>query len=181
MVGMAENDVYVVWDETVTGYNFGPSHPMHPFRLDLTAKLALDFGLFDAENVHVHPINEIDEAKLARLHDADFIAAVKQAGTPEGLSEEDADRYGIGTEDVPGFENMHTASALLFQGSIDAADAIISGGYRRAVNFCGGMHHCDAGQGQRVLRVQRCRRRNHRIPRRRLRAHRLPRPRRPPR
>ncbi|MFP3471219.1 acetoin utilization protein AcuC, partial [Micrococcus sp. SIMBA_144] len=89
---------------------------MHPLRLDLTAKLAEDFGLFDADNVHVDPIGEIDEAKLARLHDPDYIAAVKQAGTEEGLEEQDANRYGIGTEDVPGFENMHTASALLFQG-----------------------------------------------------------------
>ncbi|MGO3178646.1 MAG: acetoin utilization protein AcuC, partial [Brevibacterium linens] len=105
---MAENDVYVVWDDEVTGYNFGPSHPMHPLRLDLTAKLAEDFGLFDADNVHVNPIGEIDEAKLARLHDPDYIAAVKQAGTAEGLDEQDANRFGIGTEDVPGFENMHT-------------------------------------------------------------------------
>lgn len=141
MVRMAENDVYVVWDDAVTGYNFGPSHPMHPLRLDLTAKLAMDFGLCDADNVHVNPVGPIDEGRLARLHDNDFIAAVKQAGTAEGLDEETANGYGIGTEDVPGFEDMHAASALLFQGTVDAADAIISGGYDRAVNFTGGMHH----------------------------------------
>ena len=146
MVGMAEIDVYVVWDDAVTGYNFGPSHPMHPLRLDLTAKLAMDFGLFDAENVHVNPIGEIDEAKLARLHDPDFIAAVRQAGTAEGLDEQDATKYGIGTEDVPGFENMHAASAMLFQGGVNAANAIISGDYLRAVNFCGGMHHAMPGK-----------------------------------
>lgn len=138
---MADSDVYVVWDEAVTGYNFGPSHPMHPLRLDLTAKLAMDFGLFDAENVHVHEVNEIEEDTLANLHDADFIAAVKAIGGGASLSDEDAKKYGIGTEDVPGFENMHTASAMLFQGSLDSARAIISGDYRHAVNFTGGMHH----------------------------------------
>lgn len=138
---MAKSDVYVVWDDAVTGYNFGPSHPMHPLRLDLTAKLAMDFDLFDADNVHVNPISAVDEARLARLHGADYIAAVRKAGTEEGLDEEEAEAYGIGTEDVPGFENMHTASAMLFQGSVDAADAIISGKYRHAVNFAGGMHH----------------------------------------
>lgn len=141
MVRMADSDVYVVWDDAVTGYNFGPSHPMHPLRLDLTAKLAMDLGLFDADNVHVHTVGEIDEDRLARIHDAAYISAVKQAGTEAGLSDEDARRFGIGTEDVPGFENMHSASAMLFQGSVDAARAIISGDYAHAVNFTGGMHH----------------------------------------
>src|SRR5699024_1959976 len=123
MVRMAENDVYVVWDDAVTGYNFGPSHPMHPLRLDLTAKLAMDFGLCDADNVHVNPVGPIDEGRLARLHDSDFIAAVKQAGTAEGLDEETANGYGIGTEDVPGVEDMHAARAPLLQGPVDAGVA----------------------------------------------------------
>ncbi|WP_231447341.1 acetoin utilization protein AcuC [Brevibacterium zhoupengii] len=141
MVFMADSDVYVVWDDAVTGYNFGPSHPMHPLRLDLTAKLAMDFGLFDADNVHIHGVSDVEEDTLANLHDADFIAAVKKIGDGAELSDEDARKYGIGTEDVPGFENMHAASAMLFQGSVDSARAIISGDYSHAVNFTGGMHH----------------------------------------
>ncbi len=142
---MVDSDVYVVWDEAVTGYDFGPAHPMHPLRLDLSARLAMDFGLFDAANVHVHPVGPIDEDRLARIHDADYIAAVRRAGTPEGLSAADAEKYGIGSEDVPGFANMHTASAMLFQGSVDAARAIIGGDFARAVNFSGGMHHAMPG------------------------------------
>ncbi|GAA3843236.1 acetoin utilization protein AcuC [Brevibacterium ammoniilyticum] len=141
---MAVSDVYVVWDDLVTGYNFGPSHPMHPLRLDLTAKLAMDFGLFDEDNVTVRPVSALDEAALARVHTDDYIAAVTQAGSPEGLDAETAERFGLGTDDVPVFENMHAASAMLFQGSVDAARAIVSGDYRRAVNFSGGMHHAMA-------------------------------------
>ena len=51
---------------------------------------------------------------------------MKQIGHGAVLSDEDARKYGIGTEDVPGFENMHAASAMLFQGSVDSARAIIS-------------------------------------------------------
>lgn len=143
---MAETDVYVVWDEAVTGYDFGPSHPMHPLRLDLTAKLAEDFGLFEATGVDVHAISAIDQDKLARVHDADYIEAVRAVGTSSGLEHHEAEKYGIGTEDVPGFANMHTASAMLFQGSVDAAAAIVSGRYRHAVNFTGGMHHAMPGR-----------------------------------
>mgnify|MGYP000849092432 CR=1 FL=1 len=34
----------VIWDPGFTAYNFGPTHPMAPLRLDLTARLALDLG-----------------------------------------------------------------------------------------------------------------------------------------
>ncbi|MFF8895437.1 acetoin utilization protein AcuC [Brevibacterium casei] len=141
---MADSDVYVVWDEAVTGYDFGPSHPMHPLRLDLTAKLAIDFELFDRDGVDVRSISDLDEAALARVHDDDYITAVKEAGSPAGLDHGEAERFGLGTDDVPVFENMHSASAMLFQGSVDAARAITSGDYRRAVNFSGGMHHAMA-------------------------------------
>src|SRR5699024_12516530 len=116
---VAENGVGLGLDDAVTGSNLGPSHPLPPLPPDLTAELAMDFGLCDADNVHVNPVGPIDESGLARLHDNDFIAAVKQAGTAEGLDEETANGYGIGTEDVPGFEDMHAASALLFQGTVD--------------------------------------------------------------
>ncbi|MEV4196685.1 acetoin utilization protein AcuC, partial [Streptomyces toxytricini] len=35
----------VMWDEAVTGYDFGPSHPMDPVRLALTMGLVRAFGL----------------------------------------------------------------------------------------------------------------------------------------
>ena len=38
--------VEVVWDPGFTRYDFGPTHPMSPVRLDLTARLCDAFGLF---------------------------------------------------------------------------------------------------------------------------------------
>lgn len=35
----------LMWDEAVTGYDFGPDHPMDPVRLVLTRKLVDAFGL----------------------------------------------------------------------------------------------------------------------------------------
>lgn len=136
-----------MWDESLTEYNFGPHHPMHPLRLDLTAKLSQDFGLFDASNIHIESVPQVDEEALARLHTQEFIDAVKAAGaSSSSISEEDQQTYGVGTEDVPRFEQIHEASGRLFQASIEAAKAITSGRYNRAVNFCGGMHHAMPGK-----------------------------------
>ena len=37
----------VVWDEVFTAYDFGPTHPMAPVRLDLTTRLARPSACFD--------------------------------------------------------------------------------------------------------------------------------------
>ena len=35
----------VVFDPTLTEYDFGPAHPMSPVRVDLTMRLAADLGV----------------------------------------------------------------------------------------------------------------------------------------
>ena len=37
----------VVFDPTLTEYDFGPSHPMSPIRVDLTMRLARELGVLD--------------------------------------------------------------------------------------------------------------------------------------
>jgi acetoin utilization protein AcuC len=145
-----QTDVLVIWDEVFTEYNFGTGHPMHPLRLDLTAKLAQDFGLFDSARIHIRSVPEVDEAELSRLHSPEFISAVKDAGRMSehgsDIPDEVQQAFGVGTEDVPAFGQIHEASGRIFQGGIEAARAITSGGYERAVNFCGGMHHAMPGK-----------------------------------
>jgi acetoin utilization protein AcuC len=38
--------VHVAWDERLTDYHFGPGHPMAPVRVELTMRLAHEFGLW---------------------------------------------------------------------------------------------------------------------------------------
>ena len=142
-VGMAHRDLdlYVTWDETITDYDFGQGHPMHPLRLDLTAKLAMDFGLFDHPRITIAAVGDVDEDELGKVHTKDYIAAVKTAGERRDLDEDFQRQWGIGTEDVPRFEKIHEASGRLFQAGVQAARAVAGGGYDRAVNFAGGMHH----------------------------------------
>jgi acyl-CoA synthetase (AMP-forming)/AMP-acid ligase II len=41
--------LHVAWDDRLTGYDFGPGHPLAPARVELTIELARAFGLFAAE------------------------------------------------------------------------------------------------------------------------------------
>jgi len=122
----------------MTAYNFGPTHPMSPARLELTSMLAEQLGVFARPGVTLLGARVATDDELAAVHSRDYIAAVRRVGADPGHSEPER---GLGTEDDPGFLGMHEASARLAGGSLLAADAVISGTTPRAVNFAGGMHH----------------------------------------
>ncbi|WP_107503895.1 acetoin utilization protein AcuC [Arthrobacter sp. ERGS1:01] len=122
----------------MSAYNFGPNHPMSPKRLELTARLARELGIFDLPQVRVLESFVADDDALATVHSRAYIAAVRRVGADPTLS--DPGR-GLGTEDDPAFAGMHEAGARLAGASLIAADTLISGAAVRAVNFGGGMHH----------------------------------------
>lgn len=51
MTGRAQ----LMWDDAVTGYNFGSSHPMDPVRLALTRELVRAYGLDSRVDVVAAP------------------------------------------------------------------------------------------------------------------------------
>ena len=69
----------VVWDASFTRYNFGPTHPMAPVRLDLTARLCEALGVFDVDGVEVVGAEVAPDELLATVHDDAYVAAVKAA------------------------------------------------------------------------------------------------------
>ena len=43
----------VAWDERLTGYDFGPGHPLAPVRVELTMALARELGVLAQPSVSV--------------------------------------------------------------------------------------------------------------------------------
>ncbi|MCW1804269.1 acetoin utilization protein AcuC [Brachybacterium squillarum] len=134
----------VVWDDALRDYDFGPYHPMSPIRLELTRTLAAATGLLDRPGVVTLPAPVATDEQLLRVHEPEYLAAVRRASEP-GAEWEDLLRFGIGGDDVPSFPGMHTASARIAGGAIAAVDAILDGQVRRAVHVAGGMHHAKPG------------------------------------
>src|SRR4051812_30080449 len=113
------NSVSVVWDDALAAYNFGPSHPLAPVRVELTMALARDLHVLDA--VTMTKAAPADDATLQLVHSAAYVEAVKRAGTPPTRADIE---HGLGTPDDPVFEGMHDASALVAGASVAAARAI---------------------------------------------------------
>ncbi|KRV50930.1 acetoin utilization protein AcuC [Wenjunlia vitaminophila] len=126
----------LMWDEAVTGYDFGPGHPMDPVRLTLTMRLVEAFGL-DAK-VTVEAAPAASDGVLELVHDRAYLQAVRSASAEPA----DADpRRGLGTVDDPAFPDMHQVSALIAGQSVAAARSVWRGTHVHAVNFAGGLHH----------------------------------------
>ncbi|MEV6199918.1 acetoin utilization protein AcuC [Streptomyces sp. NPDC051771] len=130
----------LMWDEAVTGYDFGPQHPMDPVRLALTMGLVRAFGLDRA--VDVVAAKPAGDSTLRLVHREDYLDAVKAASADPRHADQ---AYGLGTVDDPAFAGMHEASALIAGQSVAAAEAVWRGEAGHAVNFAGGLHHAMPG------------------------------------
>jgi len=126
----------LAWGSEVLGYDFGPTHPMSPVRLELTMRLVRELGLLEAVE-RLEP-RELSDAELALVHAPEYIAAVREASRPGARP---GGAFGLGSGDVPAFENMHAASARIAGGSRDLALAVWAGELGHGVNVAGGMHH----------------------------------------
>jgi acetoin utilization protein AcuC len=133
----------VIWDEVFTSYDFGPSHPLRPLRLELTMALAGQLGVLARPGVTVRAPVSAEDDVLQLVHDPMYVASVKRA--PDDLMGRLSLRYGLGTGDVPIFPLMHEAAALVTGATVDAARAVwegpAKGGAQHAVNISGGLHH----------------------------------------
>lgn len=130
----------VVFDPLLTGYDFGPSHPMSPLRVDLTMRLAEALDVLGPGGLAATPAPVATDDELLTVHDAALIEAVTRAGTTgvEDLA------FGLGTDDNPVFEGMHTATAHVVGATLEAFRAVWGGRVDHAANITGGLHHAMA-------------------------------------
>lgn len=126
----------VVFDKTLTEYNFGPMHPMSPVRVDLTMRLAEELGVL--EGLTIVPAPMATPEQIATVHEEALIEAVTKAGTTEGWV--DLSR-GLGTDDDPVFLGMHEASAHIVGASLEAFRQVWSGESLHSASVSGGLHH----------------------------------------
>ena len=126
------------WDDRLIGYDFGPSHPLNPVRVDLTMRLARSLGLLDLPNVWVSAVQPADDALLGLVHESSCIEAVRRVSEhpdrPEPV-------FGLGTADNPTFAGMHDVSALVAGATVAAARAVWAGEAEHGVSIAGGLHH----------------------------------------
>ena len=132
----------VVFDQSLTEYDFGPDHPMSPLRVDLTMRLATDLGVV-GERLRVVPAPMASDDLIATVHRPQLIEAVMRAGRDPFAAD---GAHGLGTDDNPIFRDMHHATAHIVGASVEAFRQVWSGESLHAANITGGLHHAMPGR-----------------------------------
>jgi acetoin utilization protein AcuC len=132
----------VVFDDELTAYDFGPSHPLAPLRVDLTLRLARALGVVGPGGLAVVPAPLASDDLIASVHTERYIEAVTRASAAPDTSDLGC---GLGTSDNPTFAGMHPASAHVVGASVEAARQVWSGAVLHAANVAGGLHHAMPG------------------------------------
>jgi acetoin utilization protein AcuC len=128
----------VAWDDSFLAYDFGPGHPMSPTRLELTARLCRDLGLFAVAGVDLVGAGPASDEELLTAHVPEYLARVRAVSQDPALA---TGRMGLGSTDVPAFTGMHEAAARIVAATRDVALAVWAGEAGHGVNFTGGLHH----------------------------------------
>ena len=132
--------VRFVHADSLSAFEFSPSHPFKPLRSELTRSLLEHAGALSPEDI-VAP-GHLSESELAWVHDSDYIELVKAVSA--GQSRRTAFAAGLGTNDNPIFPGMHAAVLGICAATVSAVDLVASGKAKRAFNPSGGLHHAHA-------------------------------------
>ena len=128
-----------IYSDDFAKYDYGPGHPLKPFRLKLSHELIQAYGLLALPDVRVVEAKPADEKDLLLYHSRDYLEVLKSANS--GLEIAGGERYGIGFGDNPVFEGVFDWSRLVTGASLQAAELVDSGEVATAFNISGGLHH----------------------------------------
>lgn len=132
-----------VYSEELLNYRFNNDHPFNQMRLKLTTELLQNMNVLTEE--HIIRSRIATEEELALVHQYDYIQAIKHASHGI-LSETEAQKYGLNTEDTFQFRHMHRHSARIVGGALNLADAIMDGTVQNGCHLGGGLHHSLPGR-----------------------------------
>jgi len=139
---MSGNKIGLVFSEDYIKYNFGPSHPLRPLRLQLTYSLMEKLGLLYHERLEILKPRLATPEEIQRAHSPDYVSIVKKLSVNPDDPSVQPFIYNLGPGDNPIFEGMYEASALVCGASLIAADRVWNDeNFKIAFNPAGGLHH----------------------------------------
>jgi acetoin utilization protein AcuC len=133
-----------VYSDDFAKFDYGPSHPLKPFRLKLTYELIKAYGLLSLPGVRVVEAKPAEEEDLFLYHERDYLEVLKAVNNDGGIPGQE--RYGLGPGDNPVFKGVYEWSRLVTGASLQAAELVDSGEVQTAFNISGGLHHALASR-----------------------------------
>jgi len=126
-----------IGSEIYRGSTYGPKHPLAVPRVSICTDLIRAMGWLPEAQYRTAPM--ATEAELLRFHDADYLAALRQAEAEQTVSDAVRARFRIGADGNPVYREVFRRPATSAGGVMLACRLVLGGG----VVHCpgGGTHH----------------------------------------
>jgi acetoin utilization protein AcuC len=128
-----------VYTDAYVKYEYSESHPLKPYRLQLTRDLMQSYGLLDMPHSRTMETAPAQRAELELFHTPDYLDVLEAAEC--GVYRMDYGAYGLGPGDNPIFPGMYAWSQLCVGGTLQAARLVQTGEVDVALHIAGGLHH----------------------------------------
>jgi len=120
--------------------HFGPRHPMKPWRLTLTNKIVLAYGMHEAMDLYMP--RAATSGEMEDFHTADYIDFLRRVMPGTDTYNPDTNTFKFNTgDDCPIFDGLYEYCSLYSGSSLDAAQKLTSDQSDIAINWSGGLHH----------------------------------------
>ena len=129
----------LIYTEAYGQYEYSDTHPLKPYRLQLTHALMHRYELLDLPCSRVIATLPASRQELALFHTPEYLDVLEMADA--GVHRQDYRKYGLGPGDNPLFPGMYAWSQLCAGGTLQAARLVAAGAVEVAFHIAGGLHH----------------------------------------
>ncbi|CCM01648.1 uncharacterized protein FIBRA_03709 [Fibroporia radiculosa] len=127
------------FDSDVSGFHYGPGHPMKPTRIRMCHSLVMNYGLY--KKMEIFRAKPATKREMTQFHSDEYVEFLSRI-TPSNMQNftKEQHKYNVG-DDCPVFDGLFEYCSISAGGSMEGAARLSRDKCDIAVNWAGGLHH----------------------------------------
>ncbi|EMD41662.1 histone deacetylase complex catalytic component RPD3 [Gelatoporia subvermispora B] len=127
------------FDSDVSGFHYGPGHPMKPTRIRMCHSLVMNYGLY--KRMEIFRAKPATKREMTQFHSDEYVDFLSRI-TPLNMNSymKEQHKYNVG-DDCPVFDGLFEYCSISAGGSMEGAARLSRDKCDIAVNWAGGLHH----------------------------------------
>ncbi|EPS99119.1 hypothetical protein FOMPIDRAFT_1124910 [Fomitopsis schrenkii] len=137
--GEHKKRVCYFFDSDVSGFHYGPGHPMKPTRIRMCHSLVMNYGLY--KKMEIFRAKPATKREMTQFHSDEYVEFLSRI-TPSNMGNytKEQHKYNVG-DDCPVFDGLFEYCSISAGGSMEGAARLSRDKCDIAVNWAGGLHH----------------------------------------
>ncbi|KAL4243085.1 Histone deacetylase [Abortiporus biennis] len=137
--GEQKKRVCYFFDSDVSGFHYGPGHPMKPTRIRMCHSLVMNYGLY--KRMEIFRAKPATKREMTQFHSDEYIDFLSRI-TPVNMGSfiKEQHKYNVG-DDCPVFDGLFEYCSISAGGSMEGAARLSRDKCDIAINWAGGLHH----------------------------------------